>query len=531
MKTISSILKFFVFSLFNLNQVRWGKTIWQKLKPFGKFFLILYVAGAQLAGYWLALSQFSFVFRLPLIRGLVINVIITAGFLSLFLLNIASSGQMIFNGKEMPRWFVLPVKNRDVLIGKTAILYIGNLLLLLLIMLPLFYTLNKVGKLPAQNLMMGLAAIVAIPILPILPGVLINLAINLLIVRRISLTNRKTVVILLPIVLFIGIFLISFSMSDQSTFVKVFHLLNQLAKANKLIGLVTAVILRANWMALFTLIALSLAGFTVYLLYFSPRLTVIYEQLNKSISSNKKTAHQYRQTTPVQALLRKDLGMFFINAGVAVNIFSGMIMVLFLNVFLIFRKDLLNTIFPFLEMTKTSPTIIAIIMLNLLFAMTTLTPATLSLEGVHFPMLKNYPVTTRTIFFYKWLLAVLVNWVGLLLNLPLLIYNFGLSLNENLLTIFVVIGFSLFFPMMGLIINLWLPKFDWTNPVVCVKQSFSTFIAILLGLAITFIPLLLLNQPIPFQTMLILLGIMAYLLTIGLWGYLIKWGVRRFNRL
>ena len=399
MKTISSILKFSVFSLLNLNQIRWGKSIRQKLKPFGKIFLILYVVGVFSASYWLALSQFSFVFRLPLIQGLIINVIITAGFLSLFLLNIASSGQMIFNGKEMPRWFVLPVKSRDVLIGKTAILYFGNLLLLLLIMLPLFYTLNTVGKLPVQNLIMGLAAIFAMPILPILPGILLNLTINLLIVRRISLINRKTVAILLSIVLFIGIFLISFSMSDQTTFAKVFHLLNQLAKANKLVGLVTAVILRANWMALFTLIALSLAGLTVYLLYFSPRLTVIYEQLNKSISSNKKTAHQYRQTTPVQALLRKDLGMFFINAGVAVNIFSGMIMVLFLNVFLIFRKDLLNTIFPFLEMTKTSPGIIAIIMLNLLFAMTTLTPATFSLEGVHFPMLKNYPVTTRTIFF------------------------------------------------------------------------------------------------------------------------------------
>lgn len=459
------------------------------------------------------------------------NVIITGGFLSLFLLNIASSGQMIFNGKEMPRWFVLPVKNREVLIGKTSILYIGNLLLLLLVMLPLFYTLNKVGKLPAENLMMGLAAVLAMPILPILLGILVNLAINLLIVRRISLTNRKTVAILLSIVLFAGVFITSFSMSDLSTYAKGFHILSRLARINKLSELVAAVILRANWAALLILIALSLAGLSAYLLYFSPRLQEIYEQLNSGASSIKKTPQQYRQRTPVQALLRKDLGMFFVNAGVAVNIFSGLIMILFVNVFLIFRKDLLNTIFPFLEMAKTSPATIAVIMLNLLFAMTLLTPATLSLEGVHFQMLNNYPVTARTIFFYKWLLAVLVNWTGLLLNLPLLIYNFGLSLNEILLTFFVAVGFSLFIPTMGLSINLWFPKFDWTNPIVCVKQSFSTFVAIMLGLAVSFTPLLLVNQPIPFQTALILSGIIACLLTIGLWGYLIKWGVRRLNRL
>lgn len=531
MKTISSILKFSIFSLFDLNQIQWGKSIWQKLKPFGKLFLILYAVGALSAGYWLALNHFSFVFRLPLIRELVMNVIVTGGFLSLFLLNIASSGQMIFNGKEMPRWFVLPVKNREVLIGKTSILYIGNLLLLLLIMLPLFYTLNKAGKLPAQNLMMGLAAVLAMPILPMLLGILVNLAINLLIVRRISLTNRKTAAILLSIVLFAGVFIISFSMSDLSTFAKGFHILSQLARINKLAELVTAVILRANRMGLLLLAALSLAGLAAYLLYFSPRLPKIYEQLNSSASSIKKTTHQYRQKTPVQALLRKDLGMFFVNAGVVVNIFSGLIMILFMNVFLIFRKDLLNTIFPFLEMTKTFPATIAIIMLNLLYAMTMLAPATFSLEGIHFQMLKNYPVTTRTIFFSKWLLAVLVNWAGLLLNLPLLIYNFRLSLNEILLTFFVTAGFSLFIPTIGLIINLWFPKFDWTNPIVCVKQSFSTFVAVMLGLAVSFAPLLLVNQPIPFQTALILSGTIPCLLTIGLWGYLLKWGVRRFNRL
>ena len=531
MKTISTILKFSIYSLLDWNQVRWGKSIWQKLKPFGKILLVLYAVVALSAGYWLVLKEFAFIFRLPMINGVVIKVIITSAFLALLFLNIAGSGQMIFNGKEMPRWFVLPVKNRDVLIGKTAILYIGNLLLLLLIMAPLFVTMSNVGKFPPQNLAMGVATVLIMPVLPILLGILINLAITLLIVRRISLKNRKTVAIVLSILLFVGIFFVSFSMSDLSSFARAFNIMRQLSRLNIFSDLVSSIILQADWTAMALLFAVSIAGLVAYLLFFSPRLNSIYEKLNSNTRSNTKTEVGFRQWSPIQALMLKDLNMYFTNAGVAVNLFSGVIMVLFMNIFLLFRKDLLEIMFPALEMANFSPVIIAIIMLSVLFAMTMITPSTLSLEGVHFQMLKNYPVTTRTIFFYKALLAVIVNWIALLVNIPLIIYNFNLSFQESILTIFVSIGSSLFFPLMGLIINLWFPKFDWTNPVACVKQSFATFLSIMAGMLISFAPVLLINLPIPLFTGLILLGILFFLLALGMWGYLMKWGVNRFSRL
>ena len=54
--------------------------------------------------------------------------------------------------------------------------------------------------------------------------------------------------------------------------------------------------------------------------------------------------------------------------------------------------------------------------------------------------------------------------------------SFSLSLVDSLLVIIVPIVFTVFEALLGLLINLWKPKFDWINETVVVKQSAAVMI-------------------------------------------------------
>ena len=145
------------------------------------------------------------------------------------------------------------------------------------------------------------------------------------------------------------------------------------------------------------------------------------------------------------------------------------------------------------------------------------------------------PVSTREIFTAKALTNIVLILVPSLLSLILLSLALSLPLSTLLLGTVYLILTAAFVAMYGLFINLQFPKLDFDREIVVIKQSMSSMMSILtgmaIGIAVILISIKLLDQGAAGST--VLLAWMAIYLAADLilYRYLTHGGVRRFQQL
>ena len=139
---------------------------------------------------------------------------------------------------------------------------------------------------------------------------------------------------------------------------------------------------------------------------------------------------------------------------------------------LISLKETVLSIFMFLAL--------ALVMLNIT------TNSAVSIEGESFYYKKSLPISFRKQMFAK----ILVNMVLFipvitlyLAAIPFMIYSY-FTIIEAILPFFILALAQIFVATTGLYINLLFPKLDWKNETAVVKQSISTFVSIMLSIAI-----------------------------------------------
>ena len=88
--------------------------------------------------------------------------------------------------------------------------------------------------------------------------------------------------------------------------------------------------------------------------------------------------------------------------------------------------------------------------------------------------------------------------------------------------------------LVGIIINLKYPKLEWESPAEAVKQSTSSFIAVMLGMVILMITIgvafALIGKILPIFVLLVAIGVSS-LINLILYLYLTKRSVKDFNNL
>ena len=61
---------------------------------------------------------------------------------------------------------------------------------------------------------------------------------------------------------------------------------------------------------------------------------------------------------------------------------------------------------------------------------------------------------------------------------------FQLSILDAIIVVFVPVLFTFFIAVLGLLLNLWKPKFDWVNETVCVKQSMPVMMTMFISMGL-----------------------------------------------
>ncbi|MEG1754678.1 MAG: hypothetical protein RRZ24_07250 [Clostridia bacterium] len=188
-----------------------------------------------------------------------------------------------------------------------------------------------------------------------------------------------------------------------------------------------------------------------------------------------------KRSSIVRALYRKEWKRYMSSSSYVVNTAFGYVMLLALAVVIGIVKPaavmkLLNT--PELSALRMA---LPMVMTGII-AMSTTTDCSISMEGRNIWIIQSMPVCAR-----DWLLSKLL--VSLTLAIPLSIISAAIiavglnaTLTEWLFLMVTPIVFALFSAVLGLFINLLLPKLDWKNEVEVVKQSTSVMIAKLDGM-------------------------------------------------
>lgn len=256
----------------------------------------------------------------------------------------------------------------------------------------------------------------------------------------------------------------------------------------------------------------------------------------------KRTEYQKRRLTvasPIFAVVKKELSLFFSSATYIMNGAIGLVMTLVLSVAaLVKRSDLLSVLEELgaemqTDLTATLAPTVAVALL-LLSSMTMISCSAVSLEGRNLWVIKSMPLSGREVLIAKTLPQLIMSVPVSIISGTLLSIAFGLTIPEGLLVNLVGLLGQIIFAVFGTVINTYLPKFEFENEAQVIKQSMASFLVMmaqmLFSLLIYFaasVLSLLLGSLITLGAMTLILLLVSLLLAV----LLLRPAANRFERL
>ena len=116
--------------------------------------------------------------------------------------------------------------------------------------------------------------------------------------------------------------------------------------------------------------------------------------------------------------------------------------------------------------------------------MTSITSSMISLEGKSFGILKSFPLKPIKIVMYKVLAALIVMVPCILIGDIIIFVRFRFNVISILLILIASFLLPLVSELIGIIVNLKYPKIDASNDTEVVKQSMSSLISVIAGMAL-----------------------------------------------
>ncbi len=459
---------------------------------------------------------------------------------------IYKSGPLIFNCKDDELLLSLPIKRRTVLFIRVFKFYIFELLFNSMFLIPIMISYIRWEH--NINYTYYITCIIMLFILPIIP-IVISCIIGLITSNISSKFKYKNATqIIISMLILIGILYISFNMDTIFTYIE-----KHATSMNDLItkiyypaGVFSKLITKFNILDLITFILVNIIIFilSIFILskfYFkiNSKLKSITTTYNKKINIDTLKIKSNPQTI---SLIKKEINTFFkipvfiINAGFALVLFIVAIIIILIKFDSLI--NILTTTETGLGLTKESIlnniSIYILILISITSYTTSITNSVISLEGKNINILKSLPIKVKTILMSKVLSALTITTPVLIIGNILLFIKFKINIFNSLLLLILSILIPLVSHFIGIIVNLKYPKFDFENSAEVVKQSASSFTALMINMILLIISLIIITNIIDIinTTIILLLSTIIYIIIDTLlYLYLINIGVKEFNNL
>jgi len=271
---------------------------------------------------------------------------------------------------------------------------------------------------------------------------------------------------------------------------------------------------------------------------------VVYFLLSKSfikIATTKRgtVRVKYREkelkvSSVRSALIKKELSRFFSLPLYVFNCSLGAVFALVGAVALIIKGGELKAMLAMVP--ELTPYVPLLVCATICFMATTncITAPSISLEARTLWLLKSMPVSAYEVFYAKIMASLIVTLPPLAILSVVACAVLGATPLEWLLIILTPLLLQVFISLMGLVLNLLLPRFDWLSEMVVIKQSGSVVAAVFGGMGVALLPALiylLFAHNIPGDIYMAMCALLFLILSLIMLAFLKGKGARIFNNL
>ena len=446
--------------------------------------------------------------------------------LYIFFANLFKIKNILFDFKDYDLLMSLPIKRSIVIISKMISLYIVNLLCTLIVMIPGYIAYIKYASLP--NHFMFFLLILAIPIVPILASSIMGIVLSWL---TSFFKNKKIgsyiIYLLLIVVVFFGMYKINGL--DENTLVNnSINMVDSFSKYYPLTNIYITLLNGFNLASLLTFVVIPLILFGLFIIFINKGYSILRDKLLKQNIKSDYILKSYTINKPLVSLYKKEVKRYFSSPLYVLNTAFGCIMVFLLIISMLLFND--NAISRFQQITSFNEVVKnnIFMILSIICVVSCTTNSSISLEGKSFWIIKSLPVSSGKIFIGK----ILVNMTILIPTIIIASTFFGiylhLSVTEFIFLYLIMLAYSIFTSICGLLLNLIFPKLDYESEVRVIKQSLAVFLSILIGFIAVVLPFNILEINI---NAIILITTVVFLIDVLLAVVLHFYGDRKMCRL
>lgn len=450
-----------------------------------------------------------------------------------FITGLFSSQAFLFKAKDLDMLFSFPISHSTVLISKFFTLYIYELLFSFLtigLSSIVYFVLDGVTF---SSLITVVFGILLTPMFPISLGCILSYFSGLAI-RRVK--NKNAITTAITVVLSLG-FITLVYMADFNKIIEYIlanggEIYDKLTELYFPVGFYMASFQgELLYIALFILVNILPISFVLWIItkkyaFLSASLKQTSQNKDYVFTSAKK---EEKKSSIFIGCLKKEIKRVFSSSAYILNCGSGILVLIMLVITFSRRSDS-----PIMEEMSFLLCFVLLFALLIAATLTTTTTCTISLEAKTLWIYKSSPVDISTVLRAK---AA----VNMLIYIPVLtVFSIVISVISGIggkyipFLIVVPAIASVFSSYLGLIMNLALPKFNWTNEVQAIKQGASVIACmgitmganILIGVGSFF-----LTKIFDFYYVLIAITVVYAIAAYIIRYVALTWGVKRFNLL
>ena len=452
-------------------------------------------------------------------------------------------GPILFNCKDDDLLLSLPIKRRTVLFIRIFKFYIFELLFNTFLLLPIMISyIFFIKSLNWTYFLTSFIMLIFLPIIPIIISCLIG-AFTTSISSKFKYKNLVQIVLSMSLVLVI--MYISFNVKNLfSYFTEYAKNINDIIiKIYYPAGVYGKLITNFNILDLLTFILVNILLFAITLFILNKIYFKINSRLKKVVASKKVDVKdlKIKSNYKIISLIKKELKTLFNTPVYIINSSFSLLLYIIISVIILFKFDSVITLLTSttgikipIDFILNNKSIIILILISMTSYMASMTNSLISLEGRGINILKSLPLNAITILMSKIYTCLLFTTPVLFIGDILLFLKFKTNIIECILLLILSILIPLVSHFIGILVNLKYPKLDAENSTEIVKQSMSSFLAVMIGIVLFIITTAItiaLIKIINIKVLLILYIVLYLIIDYILYMVLIKKGAKEYNSL
>ncbi|MCI7792512.1 MAG: hypothetical protein MR531_17375 [Lachnospiraceae bacterium] len=488
-KQIFRLCRLQLGNLFGINELRYTKDKGKRARFIGLsivWIMLIIMAVGYVAAFSYGLASMEMVEIVPMYLYAVASLLI-------LIFSFFKAGNTLFAMKGYEMLISLPVSRASIIISRFACMYLMNLLMELIIMIP---GLVVYGYFATPSVAVYVVFLLGSLFLPLLP-LTISSVLGAVITAISSRTRHKSLVeTVLMLIVVIGALGGSLFLSDnESQFTEV--MLKNMAEtlSVQIGGMYPPSIWFQNALSgdlgsLGLLLGIPTVIFVAFVAILQKYFQMICAAIHAVSAKNNYKMTKLQRSSHITALWHKELKRYFASSIYVTNTVVGYVMAVLVSAGILFMG--IGQIEAALGIPDIGPVIIKCLPFGLscLLCMTSISACSISMEGNTFWQIQTLPVTAKEFYDSKILANLSVAAPFYLVSVILLGLAVKPSAWELIWLLVIPDCYVIFSCVVGITVNLTFPVLKWDNEVRIVKQSASMLVTMLVGVISSILPLL-----------------------------------------